>query len=215
MKQSGRVFRQAADGHRARPEPRRSGFSIIELLVVVALILILTMMFWGGRGSGQQRQQQQSCQKNLQKIFIAQEIYARDNAGQFPVVAGARTSEEALDLLVPRYTVDTGSFICPGSSHPAPTGGEPLSRHKISYAYYMGRRAADASDALMSDEQVDTLAKAVGQPVFSISGKGPGSNHANSGGNFLFVDGRVEHTPARPDFSLSLTQGVVLLNPRL
>jgi prepilin-type processing-associated H-X9-DG protein len=142
------------------------------------------------------------------------EIYTRDNSGRFPFLAGAKTSEEALDLLVPRYTVDTSSFICPGTSDPAPAGGEPLSRHKISYAYYMGRRAADASDALMSDEQMDALPKTAGQPVFSTTGKKPGNNHAKAGGNFLFVDGRVEHSPATTPFSLVLTQGVVLLNPK-
>jgi len=192
----------------------QGGFSMIELLAVIAIILILTMLLWGGRGSGRQRQQQKTCQKNLQKIFLAMEIYTRDHAGKFPFVAGARTSEEALDLLVPRYTVDTGSFVCPGSTDSTPTGGEPLTRHRISYAYYMGRRATDTSDALLSDEQVDTLAKAAGQPAFSATGKGPGNNHAKSGGNFLFVDGRVEHSPAAARFSLMLTQGVVLLNPK-
>lgn len=199
-------------GVRRAPQPR--GFSLLELLMVMALILLLTMLFWGGRGSGRQRQQQQACQKNLQKIFIAMEIYAKDSAGGFPVVAGAKTSEEALDLLVPRYTVDTGSFVCPGSGDSALTGSEPLSRHRISYAYYMGRRAADASEALMSDEQVDTLAKAAGQPVFSTTGRKPGNNHAKSGGNVMFADGRVEPAPARPTCSLLLTQGVVLLNPK-
>jgi prepilin-type N-terminal cleavage/methylation domain-containing protein/prepilin-type processing-associated H-X9-DG protein len=202
------------DGRNSRLTSTPGGFSLIELLAVIAIILILTMLMWGGRGRGRQRQQQKSCQTYLQKVFLAMEIYSRDSAGNFPFLAGAKTSEEALDLLVPRYTVDTGSFVCPGSKDSAPASGEPLARHKISYAYYMGRRASDASDALMSDEQVDTLARAAGQPAFSANGKGPGNNHPKAGGNFLFVDGRVEHTPARPRFSLMLTQGVVLLNPK-
>ena len=144
--------RDKAGGRSARCASVRAGFSMIEVLVVLALILILTMLYWGGRGSGRHRQQQKVCQKNLQKIFLAMEIYARDYAGKFPFLPGAIASEEALDLLVPRYTVDTGSFICPGSAASPPPGGEPLSRHKISYAYYMGRRASDASEALMSDE---------------------------------------------------------------
>ena len=192
----------------------QAGFSMIELLAVIAIILILTMLLWGGRGSGRQRQQQRVCQKNLQKIFLAMEIYTRDNAGKFPFLAGAITSEQALDLLVPRYTVDTGSFICPGSTDSPLPGGEPLARHKISYAYYMGRRASDATEALMSDEQVDALARGAGQPAFSDTGKGPGNNHAKSDGNFLFVDGRVEHAPARPAFPLVLTPGIFLLNPK-
>ncbi len=214
MMQPRQDARHTADGRHASRASRGSGFSMIEVLVVLALILLLTVMFWGGRGNGRKRQQQQICQRNLQKIFLAVEIYTRDHGGQFPFVAGATTSEAALDPLVPRYTVDTGSFICPGTRTSIPAGGEPLSRHKISYAYYMGRRVSESADALMSDEQLDTRARPAGQAAFSFTGKGPGSNHSKSGGNFLFVDGRVQPTPAAPPFALAWTQGVVLLNPK-
>ena len=141
------------------------------------------------------------------------EIYANDHAGKFPAAAGARTSEEALDALVPRYTVDTAVFICPGAKDSPLPAGESFRQHKISYAYYMGRRAADAQQVLMSDQQVDTRSKAAGEYAFSSTGKPPGNNHGKLGGNFLFCDGRVEAAPARVPFSLVLTQGVVLLNP--
>jgi prepilin-type processing-associated H-X9-DG protein len=78
----------------------------------------------------------------------------------------------------------------------------------------MGRQAADAQEALMSDKQLDTQPKNAGQYVFSSTGKPPGNNHHKYGGNFLFCDGRLELTPARAPFSLVLTQGVVLLNPK-
>ena len=68
-------------------------------------------MYWSFVSGNTARQQQKSCQKNLQKTFIALEIFANDHAGQYPALAGAKTSGAALDLLVPRYTVDTSSFI--------------------------------------------------------------------------------------------------------
>jgi prepilin-type N-terminal cleavage/methylation domain-containing protein len=192
----------------------RAGFSLIELLIVIALILILFTMYWSSGSPSRQRQAQSACQKNLQKIFVALEIYANDHAGKFPDGAGARTAEEALDVLVPRYTVDTPVFICPGSKDPPLPAGESFRQRKISYAYYTGRCATDTQAVLMSDRQVDAQAKEARQYAFSSTGKPPGNNHHKYGGNFLFGDGRTETTPAQLPFSLALTQGVVLLNPR-
>jgi prepilin-type processing-associated H-X9-DG protein len=66
----------------------------------------------------------------------------------------------------------------------------------------------------MSDQQVNTLPKRAGDPVFSADGKPPGNNHSSYGGNFLFGDGHAELSPPRLAFSLVTTQGVVLLNPK-
>ena len=197
-------------GHRATFS--HGGFSILELLIVVAILLVLTTMYWGSNSRGRQKRQQLDCRKNLQKIYVALNIYANEHGGKFPQDPGARTSAQALNVLVPRYTADTDSFICPGSKD-SPLPGESLLNGKISYAYYMGRGETDAQEALMSDQQVDTLAKVPGQYAFSADGKPPGNNHQQYGGNFLFGDGRTEFTPARVPFSLGLTQGVVLLNP--
>ena len=204
---------QSARGlaHSKRP---RGGFSFLELLIVVALVLVLTTLYWGTTSRSRPRKQLESCRQNLEKLFIALEIYANDHASKFPELAGARTSDEALDLLVPRYTVDTSLFTCPGSQDPALPGGEALRGRKISYAYYMGRRPADAQSVLMSDRQVDTLSKTAGQSVFSITGQPPGNNHDRDGGNFLFCDGHAQPGPPRAAFSLGLTQGIVLLNPK-
>jgi prepilin-type N-terminal cleavage/methylation domain-containing protein len=191
-----------------------AGFSMIELLAVAAILLLVFTLYWGPTtGRNRAREAQKDCQTHLQKIYMAMDIYANDHAGSFPVLTGAVTSAEALDALVPRYTVDTAEFVCPGTKDPPPPAGEPLRQHKISYAYYMGRRAADAQQVLMSDRQVDTRAKAAGEFVFSNTGKPPGNNHDKLGGNLLFCDGRAEATPPRLPFSLMLTQGVVLLNP--
>src|SRR5712672_837787 len=68
----------------------QSAFSLIELLIVAVLILFLTTMYWGGNAASRQRKLQMSCQQNLQKIFVAMQIYANDQAGKFPEVPGAR-----------------------------------------------------------------------------------------------------------------------------
>src|SRR5437588_7927003 len=124
-------------------QPNRAGgldgFSLIELLVVVALMIILTTMYWGSNSGTRQKKLQASCQDNLQKIYIAMEIFARDHSDRFPEKQGALRSEEPLELLVPKYTSDTSVFTCPGSKDPTLPSGEAFGKRTISYAYYMGR----------------------------------------------------------------------------
>jgi prepilin-type N-terminal cleavage/methylation domain-containing protein/prepilin-type processing-associated H-X9-DG protein len=195
--------------------PTVSGFGLIEMLVVVALILVLMTLYWGGfSSSSSQRRKISACQQNLQKIYIALQIYASDSHGKFPVSNSAQTAEEPLTLLVPRYAVDNSIFICPGSKDPPLIADVPLRKQKISYAYYMGWPLTEARGVLMSDHQVDTQPKRDGQMVFSETGNPPGNNHYNYGGNFLFCDGSTESSPARVPYSLTVTQGVVLLNPK-
>ena len=191
-----------------------AAFSLIELVIVVALILILTTLYWRSGSGDRQKALLASCQNNLQKIHVAMEIFANDHAGKLPATSGAQTAEETLDALVPRYTVDTSNFICPGSKDSPLPSGESFRQRRISYAYYMGRRLADAQEPLLSDRQVDATSKVTGQQVFSTTGKPPGNNHDKIGGNVLFCDGHVQRTPAAAAFSLVLTQGVMLLNPK-
>jgi prepilin-type N-terminal cleavage/methylation domain-containing protein/prepilin-type processing-associated H-X9-DG protein len=190
-----------------------AGFSLIELLITVAIILILTTLYFGPNTANRQQALKRVCQKNLEKIFVSMEIYGNEHGGKFPEMAGARTSEEALDVLVPKYTSDTSPFICPGSSDGPLPAAESFRSRKISYAYYMGRFSTNTQQVLMSDRQVDTLPKSAGQLVFSTTGKPPGSNHRKFGGNFLFCDGHTEMSPALAPFPLILTNGEVLLNP--
>lgn len=192
----------------------RRAFSLLEMLFTLAIILVMVTALWGFGSRSHQQKQQKNCQINLQKIFVAMQIYANDFGGRFPVVTNARTSEDALAVLVPRYTVDTAVFICPGSKDAPLPDGEPFLKRKISYAYYMGRGLNDATEVLMSDAQVNTNAKAAGQQVFSLTGKPPGNNHHKYGGNFLFGDGHTERTPPLVPFALGVTSGVALLNPK-
>ena len=193
---------------------RNNGFSLIELLIVLALMIIMSVMLYGFGSASHQRSQKQLCADNLQKIYLALQIYANDFKGALPQNTNAVTSEDVLDELVPKYTADTTIFICPGGRDAQIPSGEPLRNHKISYAYFMGRRLDPPQNPLMSDRQINTEPKRAGEMVFSSTGKPPGNNHHKYGGNFLLADGSVQFSPAQLAFSLAGTPGVVLLNPK-
>ncbi|MDR3455858.1 MAG: type II secretion system protein [Verrucomicrobiae bacterium] len=196
---------------RRQPAP---GFTLIELLIVLAIMVILISMLEGFASGRHQRTQKQLCADNLQKIYLALQIYANDYRGVLPAKTNAATSEEVLDELVPKYSADTTIFICPGGRDSQIPSGEPLSRHKISYAYYMGVRLGDTPNVLLSDRQVNAEPKRAGEMVFSANGKPPGNNHHKYGGNFLMTDGSVQASDAQLTFSLAGRPGVVLLNPK-
>jgi prepilin-type N-terminal cleavage/methylation domain-containing protein/prepilin-type processing-associated H-X9-DG protein len=191
----------------------RSGFSLVELLCVVAIILILATLYWRPNAASRQRALQVACQNNLQKLYIAMELYANDHAGKLPKVSSAHNSAEALDPLVPRYTAETALFICPGAADSPLPSGAALKGRKISYAYYMGRVLTNSQQVLLTDKQVDTLPKPAGRAAFSSDGKPPGNNHGKWGGNLLFCDGHVEQIPPNTPVALDLDKNEVLLNP--
>ncbi|HYG21200.1 MAG TPA: type II secretion system protein [Verrucomicrobiae bacterium] len=193
--------------------PACSGFSLVELLITLALLIVMSVMLWGFGSPSNQQKQKRRCRENLQKLYLAMEIYARDFQGDFPFVSDATTPAGALHVLVPKYSVDTSIFICPGSKDAALPAGESIRNRHISYSYYMGRRADKGSEVLLSDEQVNAQSKALQTAVFSANGKAPGNNHHEFGGNFLFTDGRLETSSAVSPFDLSFGPKVVLLNP--
>ena len=189
-------------------------FTLVEMLITMALILIMFVMLYGKSSKRFQYEQKQACQANLQNIYVALQIYANDGNGSFPVRKDAKTSEEPLSMLLPKYTTVTAPFICPGTKGSPLPEGESFEKRRISYAYYMGRRSTDATAPLMSDAQVNEQPKIKGQQVFSPDGKKPGNNHHKYGGNIMSCEGNVEMIQTKAPFSLLLTQGVVLLNPR-
>ncbi len=181
----------------------------------MALILIMYVMLYGPWTENYQEKQKRACQKQLQLLHVALVIYAEENRGWYPWVRDATTSDVPLNLLVPRCTVQTDLFICPGSKDPKLPATKPIAGRVISYAYYTGyQREGTPTDVLMSDEQVDSQAKIAQQLAFSPDGKPPGHNHRKFGGNLLHRDGSTEPSPPLAARDLTFPATVTLLNPR-
>lgn len=201
---SGNGFRRGA----------RQAFSLIELLIVAALVLIMASMMFSSGSQSRQDKDKASCEQNLQKIYLALDIYSKENNGAMPAMPGALSSEAPLSQLVPRFTVASESFVCPGSQDGNLPNGEPFADRRISYAYFMGRRSTDPGGLLMSDRQINTNPKAVGEPVFSPDGKSPGNNHNKFGGVYLFIDGRTLTGGKTAEFAIVWPTNVTFLNPK-
>ena len=107
---------------KARPHSENSpaGFSLVEMLVTLALLSIMAVMLYGFGSASHQRTQKELCHDNLQKIYLAMQIYANDFGGTLPFKTNVLTSEDVLDELVPHYTADTTIFICPGGRDALP-----------------------------------------------------------------------------------------------
>jgi hypothetical protein len=184
------------------------------MLVTLALMLIIFVMLYGRGSASFQRQQKTACRNNLMTLYMALDLYSRENNGAFPAKVGASTAETPLALLVPKYTTTLAPFICPGTKDSPLTENQSLDGRAISYAYYMGLRSTDTNAPLMSDRQVNANAKQLNDPVFSANGKGPGSNHHKYGGNILLCGGEVESIGVKAQCALPAADNVKLLNPR-
>ncbi len=181
----------------------------------MTIIAILFVMFNNRWSQSAQLQQRAACLVNLQQIGVALRIYAQENRGWFPMVPGAITSETPLSLLVPRDTSVTGIFICPGANDKRLPEAEPFTSRKISYAYAMGLRTSDLADRmLMADRLVALAARKTGDPLFSLNGKPPGTNHGQFGGNILLLDGSAIESGPIAEQNWPLNPNVTLVNPK-
>jgi prepilin-type N-terminal cleavage/methylation domain-containing protein len=198
------------------PEKKMSrAFSLIELMIVMLIICVLTILSMRQLGGSNRDKLKAGCVKNLQTIYMSMTMYANDNKDKYPVVKDATSSEEPLSVLIPRYTTVTETFICPGSGDRSLPEGESFARRRISYAYYMGYAKTNGPDeALVSDRQVDTNPKRMGQAIFSADGSKPGANHKQYGGNYVTIGGETAHSGPTAKRDFLFDTNVTLLNPR-
>src|SRR5690349_22209563 len=82
---------------RVMKEPRQvqcrssaKAFSLIELLVVLAVMIILTTLYWN-HGPSKRDLALSACRQNLEKAYLALQIYSRDQGDKYPVVTNAVT----------------------------------------------------------------------------------------------------------------------------
>ena len=185
---------------------RKSGFSLIELLIGMLIAVSLYAVAVGPTKAYVEKQKLQRCAENLRKLHMTLSLYANEHDGAYPNVAGARSADEALSPLVPKYTTDTSLFVCPAT-------GRAANGH-FDFAYTMGlRKDADSETLLLSDAQANDDPKTRGTKVFADTESGPGSNHGKAGGNLIFADGHVETIGSAAPRDFAMPPGTKLLNP--
>lgn len=194
---------------------RPNGFSLIELLVVLVIVCVLYWLMLGPSSALMVGKRKAECARRLQQVAISMQLYAAEHDGLYPWAGGARTSEEAFNLLVPAYASDVSLFVCPLSGKRSPRSGVPLTQAKSSFAYYMGvRNPASDRQPLVSDEQCNTYPKDTGSQVFAATDRDRGANHGKSGGNIVFADGHLQESGPLTLIPLPIPKGGALLNPK-
>jgi prepilin-type N-terminal cleavage/methylation domain-containing protein len=197
------------------PRPPRGGFSFIELLCVLAILLIVFALSFGVGGKARQQSRLEESRGNLSLLHQALRIAAAENGERFPTVAGATDSDTVLSRLVPRYSSRVDLFRCPGRTRDPFTGASATTqrfRNHFAYASGLGNQP-DATQWLLSDEQVDTRRKAIGDRIFSETDSGLGSNHGQHGGSILFTDGHAAFSAPKAAFAIQIPPGAIALNP--
>jgi prepilin-type N-terminal cleavage/methylation domain-containing protein/prepilin-type processing-associated H-X9-DG protein len=182
-----------------------SGFSLVELLVGMFIVVALSAMVLGPSREYVRRQKLQRCAENLRKLHMVLTLYANEHDGAFPADAGARSSDDALAALVPRYTSDRSFFACPATGRPGDA--------RLDFAYVSGLHKGGVTALLASDAQVNAEPKLRGMKVFADADGARGGNHGKAGGNLLFTDGHVETIGTEAPRDLSPPPGARLLNP--
>src|ERR1043166_2817707 len=82
-----------------RPGQHTRAFSLIELIITLGLLIIMVVMMEGRGSRSYQQRQLAACNKNLQTIHLALQMYANDNRMAYPVVRSAETAEAPMSLL--------------------------------------------------------------------------------------------------------------------
>jgi len=71
-------------GMRLDLRPRRSGFTLVELLVVIGIIAILMGMLMPALSRAKQKANRIACVNNIRQINLAASMYAGDFDGEYP-----------------------------------------------------------------------------------------------------------------------------------
>lgn len=169
------------------------GFTYIELLVTMVIVVTLYAVVLGPSEATKRRRAMAECAENLRKLHLTLNLYANEHRGEYPMIRGAKRTEDALRVLAPKYTTDATYFTCP-----VPGGG---------YSYAMGLKN-DGPRALLAADRLASSNLSRGAALFSTSG-----NHGDTGGNLLFTDGHVESAGATAPSNLPIPPGVVLIHP--
>jgi prepilin-type N-terminal cleavage/methylation domain-containing protein/prepilin-type processing-associated H-X9-DG protein len=98
---------------------RKSGFTLVELLIVIAIIAILAAILFPVFNNARKKALQTSCTANLQQLGTAMRMYAQDYDDQFPFALYGdvvnRNSAWA-DVIFQGYVNNDQIYDCPANN---------------------------------------------------------------------------------------------------
>ena len=150
--------------------PRRSRFTLVELVIVIAVILIVISVFLGVLTHSREKARRVACQGNLITIGRALRMYADDWQECFPL-SSDNNFQPLVDL----------SYLGPGLHYGCPS------------SFYYGKASALDSDYLYlgSGRRLNDPTPGLTSAAYDLSGNHPN----NSWINVLFLDGHVNGHP--------------------
>jgi prepilin-type N-terminal cleavage/methylation domain-containing protein len=107
-------------------DERNSGFTLIELLVVISIIAIIAALAFPAFANIQRRARMTNQMNNGKQIYLAMRSYAAETShgGAFPMYKDSddpntlvTNSNEAFEILIPRYTDSKAIFYNQGSAY--------------------------------------------------------------------------------------------------
>ena len=95
---------------------RRSGFTLVELLVVISIIVILMAILYPVFQHVRENARETQCQANLHQLAVAIKLY-RTDSGLYPPAPFYNTTikryQGGFSALFPDYVQDKNQLICP------------------------------------------------------------------------------------------------------
>lgn len=101
------------------PSSKRTGFTLVEILVVIAIIAVLAALLFAVFARVREKGRSASCQSNLRQIALAMQQYVGDNDGIFPPIFETTDKNTPnsktyyWDEIINPYIKSRAVFYCP------------------------------------------------------------------------------------------------------
>jgi prepilin-type N-terminal cleavage/methylation domain-containing protein len=200
---------------------RRSGFTLVELLVVIGIIAVLLAILMPVLSRAREAAKQTLCLSNMRQIGCAASMYINENQGRGPTqqddiydfdnpaVYDAPNNYNFLAYLLPYLSSDRRVYVCPTADQMT---WDPSAPTQLSDTNYLPNdlmmmhkycRITDPSDVACLQEYLYRVGGCWARPYsfwdtycaawhYNAGGQEQFSNLHHAGGNLLFFDFHAE-----------------------